>query len=102
MAIPVIVEDYVVDELLTLLKARGEIARALSLGENLLGGNLATLYRVFGEDLFETWRIFRTFQDKQWSFTDCSRKAVMERLNVTMAFAFDHHFHQFGTVTVVP
>ncbi len=88
--------------MLTLLKARREMARAVSLGENILAGNLATLYRLSDHDLFETWRIFRTFQDKQWSFTDCSSKAVMDRLGVTTAFAFDHHFHQFGAVTVVP
>jgi hypothetical protein len=25
-----------------------------------------------------------------------------EALGITTAFAFDHHFRQFGTVTVVP
>jgi hypothetical protein len=26
----------------------------------------------------------------------------MERLSIKVAFAFDHHFHQFGTIQVVP
>jgi predicted nucleic acid-binding protein len=34
---PLVTTDYVVDELLTLLKMRGEFQRALSLGPRLLG-----------------------------------------------------------------
>lgn len=40
--------------------------------------------------------------DKQWSFTDCTSRVVMERLGIQKVFAFDDHFRQFGTVTVVP
>ncbi len=48
------------------------------------------------------WETFRQFSDKGRSFTDCSSKVVMERLGITQAFAFDQHFRQFGSVTVVP
>jgi predicted nucleic acid-binding protein len=48
------------------------------------------------------WETFRQFDDKSWSFTDCTSKVVMEQLNIKVAFAFDHHFQQFGTVQVVP
>ncbi len=45
--------------------------------------------------------VFRRYQDKQWSFTDCTSKVLIERLGIAEAFAFDHHFEQFGTVTRV-
>lgn len=45
---------------------------------------------------------FDSCDDKNWSFTDCTSKVVMEQLGVKAAFAFDHHFHQFGTIQVVP
>jgi uncharacterized protein len=48
------------------------------------------------------WSVFKTFSDKGWSFTDCTSRVLMERLGIAQAFAFDEHFRQFGTVTVVP
>ena len=32
---------------------------------------------------------------KDWSFTDCTSKVIMERLRMTHAFAFDSHFRLF-------
>jgi predicted nucleic acid-binding protein len=45
---------------------------------------------------------FRRFADKDWSFTDCTSCVVMQKLGITTACSFDHHFRQFGTVSVVP
>jgi predicted nucleic acid-binding protein len=45
--------------------------------------------------------VFQRFHDKEWSFTDCTSRVVMQRLGIQRAFAFDDHFRQFGTVTVV-
>jgi len=45
------------------------------------------------------WEVFEKFnKDKDWSFTDCTSKVVMERLGIREAFAFDHHFDQMGFV----
>jgi uncharacterized protein len=46
--------------------------------------------------------VFKTFADKDWSFTDCTSKIVIEQLGIAQAFAFDHNFEQFGTVQIVP
>jgi predicted nucleic acid-binding protein len=97
-----ITTDYVVGETLTLLRARGERKRALQLGEELLSGNIAEIFRISDEEFSEAWQIFRNFDDKNWSFTDCSSKVVMSKLGITKAFAFDHHFKQFGSVRVIP
>jgi hypothetical protein len=99
---PLVTTDYVVDELLTLLKIRGEFQRAVHLGESIWQDEIADLVWVSQNDVAEAWRVFREFQDKQWSFTDCVSRAVMQRLGIDRAFAFDEHFRQFGTVTVVP
>jgi predicted nucleic acid-binding protein len=43
------------------------------------------------------WPVCERFnQDKGWSFTDCTSKAVMDHLGIGQAFAFDHHFDQMG------
>jgi uncharacterized protein len=97
-----ITTDYIVDETLTLLRVRGERRRAIVFGERILNGGWANVTRIDEADFAAAWALFRGFQDKQWSFTDCTSRVVMERLNVQRAFAFDDHFRQFGNVTVLP
>ncbi|UXE63081.1 MAG: PIN domain-containing protein [Woronichinia naegeliana WA131] len=94
--------DYVIDETLTLLRARGESKRAIILGEAFFSGKLATIYYLTEEDVRLTWQIFRDYSDKKWSFTDCSSKVIMEKLGIIQAFSFDYHFRQFGIFQVVP
>ena len=50
------------------------------------------------QDLEAAWRIARRFADESFSVTDCTSFAVMERLGVFRAAAFDHHFsiYRFG------
>ncbi len=99
---PLMTTDYVVDETLTLLKARGEWSRAIKLGAELFGGAKALLHYLTVPEIQAAWQVFQQFRDKEWSFTDCTSKVVMEKLGITTAFSFDHHFRQFGSVTVVP
>jgi predicted nucleic acid-binding protein len=99
---PLVTTDYVIDGTLTLLRARGERARALALSRHFFEGRLTALHPLDTGDLHAACEVFRRFSDKDWSFTDCTSKVVMERLGVTAAFALDHHFRQFGTVAVVP
>jgi predicted nucleic acid-binding protein len=99
---PLLTSDYVIDETLTLLRARGERQRGLLLGSKFFRGAIAEIHKVSHADLTHAWDVFEQFDDKGWGFTDCTSKVVMEQRGVTLAFAFDQHFHQFGTVRVVP
>jgi hypothetical protein len=63
---------------------------------------LAEVVWIAQSDVEAAWRVFDRFRDKDWSFTDCVSYAVIERLKITSAFAFDEHFAQFGIVDVVP
>jgi predicted nucleic acid-binding protein len=94
--------DYIIDETLTLLRVRGERKRALLLGTRFFHHDLAEIHKITTSDLTLAWKTFEQFDDKGWSFTDCASKVVMEQLRIKVAFAFDHHFQQFGTVKVVP
>jgi uncharacterized protein len=87
---------------LTVLKVRGEYQRALEVGPSLFNGEVCDLEWVTEADVKDAWQVFSSYRDKGWSFTDCVSRVVMERLRITTAVAFDEHFHQFGTVTVVP
>ena len=99
---PLITTDYVIDELLTLLKVRGEFGRAVEIGGAFFTGDVCNLEWVSKSDVTNAWLVFSSFRDKQWSFTDCVSRVVMERLGIATAVAFDKHFREFGTVAVVP
>ncbi|MGI8640416.1 MAG: type II toxin-antitoxin system VapC family toxin [Pyrinomonadaceae bacterium] len=99
---PLITSNYVVDETLTLFKVRGEYKRALQIGEQFFNGSLTGVYDLSSEDIIESWKVFKKYADKEWSFTDCSSKVVMKKLGINRAFAFDIHFRQFGNIVVLP
>jgi predicted nucleic acid-binding protein len=101
-AFPLLTTDYVLDELLTLLKVRGEFERAVEVGGAFLTGDVCNLEWVGQRDVTAAWRVFSGYRDKGWSFTDCVSRVVIERLGITTAVAFDKHFREFGTLVVVP
>jgi hypothetical protein len=97
-----VTSDYIIDETLTLLRARGENRLALVFGQRVIQDSWARIVRIEDQDFSAAWSLFQSFQDKHWSFTDCTSRVVMERLGIQRAFAFDDHFRQFGSVSVVP
>jgi len=100
--LPLLTTDFVLDELLTLLKLRESHSVAVAVGDTLLYKGAARIERVSEEDFVRAWEVFQQYKDKEWSFTDCTSKVAIERLGITHAFAFDTHFEQFGTVIRVP
>ncbi|MCI0525394.1 MAG: type II toxin-antitoxin system VapC family toxin [Acidobacteria bacterium] len=99
---PLFTTDYIVDETLTLLRARGYGHRARALGETFFNGSIATLHYLGEAEIIAAWEVFRRYDDKEWSFTDCASKMVMERFRITQAISLDHHFRQFGAIHVMP
>lgn len=99
---PLVTTDYILDEVLTLLRVRGEFQRAVRIGEAIIAEDICILEWVLREDIVRGWEIFSTYRDKRWSFTDCVSRSVIERLKIMEAFSFDDHFRQFGIVDVVP
>jgi predicted nucleic acid-binding protein len=47
-------------------------------------------------------QFFQRYRDKEFSFTDRTSFALMERMRITTAFAFDIHFRQYGRFAIVP
>jgi hypothetical protein len=94
--------DYVVDELLTLLKTRYSTQAAIRAGQWLRSEPHGTLVYLTPKDIERAWKIFRSHRDKGWSFTDCTSFALMQRLHLSNAFAFDLHFTQMRGVRRIP
>ena len=97
-----ITSDYVVDETLTLLRSRGEGRRAIEMGRRFFRSGRQRVLRVGEADLDAAWEVFHRFDDKEWSFTDCTSKVLIESNQIRQALSLDHHFRQFGTVEVFP
>lgn len=99
---PLVTTDYVIVEFLTLCRARGVDKTGRQIGRWMLNEDLAIVEHVTPEDVEQAFSVFTAFDDKPWSFTDCTSRVIMQRLGITTAFAFDDDFRQFGTVEVVP
>ncbi len=99
---PLLTTDYVIDETLTLLRVRGERRKAVAYGTAIFANGPTHVHYLTPAEISDAWNVFRRFADKDWSFTDCTSKVVVEALGIASVFGFDHHFRQFGTVVVVP
>ena len=53
--------------------------------QRLGGVQLEQLLRIRGVYLTLAWETFEQFDDKNWSFTDCTSKVVMEQLGIKIA-----------------
>jgi predicted nucleic acid-binding protein len=94
--------DFVLDELLTLLRARGWNSKARNAWELFHDADNVELLHLTALDVDESYAIFEKFSDKQWSFTDCTSYWLIQKHNIPFACATDEHFRQFGNVSVLP
>jgi predicted nucleic acid-binding protein len=97
-----VTSDYILDELLTLLTTRFTLQAAIRAGQSLWSGRSCALVYLTPQDIEQAWKIFRSHRDKGWSFTDCTSFALMQRLHLSSAFAFDKHFSQMRGIRRIP
>lgn len=98
---PLVTSNYILDEILTLLKSKLGSTLAVPFGQKLWDQEMSALIRITEEDEERAWGIFRHYNDKGFSFTDCTSFALMERLDMNTVFAFDDHFLQYGRFVLV-
>lgn len=90
------VTDYVIDETLTLVAGRAGHTKAVSCGDWLLSSPLVKVVRIEQSQWDQAWGMFQRYDDKDFSFTDCTSFVVMQHYHLVDAFTFDHHFEQMG------
>jgi predicted nucleic acid-binding protein len=88
---PLVTTDHVLVETWTLLRWRLHREAAEVFWQGLRGG-VAALEPVGPADLQAAWTIGRDFADQDFSLVDRTSFAVMERLGVERAAAFDDDF----------
>jgi predicted nucleic acid-binding protein len=90
------VTDYVLDETLTMLRVRLGHAAAVACGRALLRSPTVRMVHIDEQLWAEAWQLFQMYDDKDFSFTDCTSFAVMRQHKLIDAFTVDHHFAQMG------
>ncbi len=103
---PLITTDYVLAETATLIRMRDRTARghrlAVRVASSILRQQSAVLQNITPADLQKALQVFRNYSDHLFSFVDCTSFSVMERLGIDHAFAFDHHFDEYGGFVRIP
>jgi predicted nucleic acid-binding protein len=99
---PSVTSNYVVDEVITLVRNRLGYKVSAEIRQKLWGESIANLIRVMPHDERKAGGTFVQYRDKNFSFTDCTSFALMERIWPTEVFAFDEHFKQHGSFIGLP
>jgi len=94
--------DYVLAESYTIIRLRAGHAVAIEFGEALKASRILRVEYLTPDVLDAAWEIFKSFEDKEFSFTDCTSFAMMEHLKISAAFTFDEHFRQYGRFVIHP
>jgi predicted nucleic acid-binding protein len=88
--------DYVLDETLTLLRARLGL-RAAEAWWNQVEGSRRLRWEWVDTNRCERARNwFFSWSDKTFSFTDCTSFVLMKELRIRQALTLDRHFQQAG------
>ncbi len=93
---PLVTTNFIFDELITILRYDFGHRVAVQYGKHLRDSSLCALIRLTPEDEEAAWTLFCRYADQGFSFTDCTSFALMHRLRITEAAAFDAHFEIAG------
>ncbi|MDP3103332.1 MAG: PIN domain-containing protein [Candidatus Methanoperedens sp.] len=93
------ISDYIFDEAVTIAYIRtGNKNFANDIG--IFARTKPIIFRFIEPIDFErAWEIYLQFQDKNFSFTDCTNIALMERNGIDTIFTYDSEFN--GIVSII-
>jgi predicted nucleic acid-binding protein len=94
--------DYVIDETLTLIRMRLGIKAAKGWYEQIEASNRLQWEWVGVERAEKARALFFEFQDKDFSFTDCTSFVIMKEFRLKQVLTADKHFEQMGFQTLPP
>lgn len=97
-----LITDLVFVESMTLIKSRMGPAVAIRAGSGIRANPLLAWISLTPELEQETWSVFRKYEDKEWSYTDCELLVLSGNLNIPNIFSFDSHFNQMPGIRRLP
>ena len=94
-----IILSSVFDETVTWMRLRVSIQASIEIGRVLREEHI---YIALSEaDDLATWEIFCRYDDKLWSYTDCSLLVMAQRLGISEIVSFDQHIRQMAGLGIV-
>jgi len=94
-----IILETVFDETVTWFRAKVSIKASIEIGRILREEHRCV--RLSDADEAATWEAFCRYDDKFWSYTDCSILVMAKRLGVWQVFSFDVHIRQMAGLGII-
>lgn len=94
--IELITSEYVLDESITLIRYRVSHRAAVFWGDSLFKSSIVKVLDVTDIIRSKAWEMFKRYDDKEFSFTDCTSFVLIRNLRLPKAFTFDEDFRQMG------
>lgn len=94
-----IVLSTIFDETVTWYRAKVSISASIEVGHALRSEH--RYISLSSEDDDATWNAFCRYDDKAWSYTDCSLLGMAQRLNTFTVVSFDEHIRQMAGLGVI-
>jgi predicted nucleic acid-binding protein len=98
----VVTSDYIIDETLTLTKARINAESALALLDRIEASEAIDLEEITPARFSSSKTYFRKHCDHGYSFTDCTSFTVMREYHLRAALTTDRHFAEAGYEVLLP
>ena len=84
-----ITTNYVFDELVTLLAARGKRDLSVAFGEQLRTGRMVTVHFVTPREEEKAWQVYKKYRDHPLSFTDCTTLMMLRQHRIPDLLSYD-------------
>jgi uncharacterized protein len=97
----IVIIETVFSEFVTWTRARISIAASIELGQLIRTEH--DYIPMDNADHLNTWNTFQKYDDKEWSYTDCSTLVMANKLKIPNVLGFDQHLYQMiglGIATV--
>ena len=98
----VVTSDYIIDETLTLTKARINAEKSLALLERIEASESIDFEEIDSSRFTSAKTYFRKHSDHGYSFTDCTSFTLMRELHLRAALTTDRHFAEAGFEVLLP
>ena len=94
-----VILESVFGETVTWFRAKVSVADSITIGHVLREEQ--RYCHLSDDDDTATWEAFCRYDDKAWSYTDCSILVMAGRLGLSQVFAFDEHIRQMAGLGIV-
>jgi predicted nucleic acid-binding protein len=98
---PLVTTDYVLDETLTLTKARANAKVALALLDRIESSLALSIQNITDDRFAAAKAFFRQHADHGYSFTDCTSFVLMHEMEIRDVLTTDRHFAKAGFRTML-